>query len=147
MQRRTLLKAGLNAGLIGAAMPLGAAGAYPGKAFLAREVPQALREALGTADIGESDNIEIEAPHIATDANLVPVRVRSGFPDTESISIVVAANRSPFTAHFRLYEPQTFVSTRIRMEDSGDLLVIVKAGGTLHAASRPVRVGRNRCGS
>ena len=147
MKRRTLLKAGLHAGLGAILYPVSAIGSYPAEAFLAREIPDALREAFGTADIGESDKIEIDAPHIASDAGLVPVRIRSGFEKTEAISLVVAGNAAPFTAHFRLYEAQNFVSTRIRVADSSDLVVVVKADGALHAGRRPLRVGRNACGA
>jgi len=145
MKRRTLLKAGLGAGLAGVLVPGAALAQYPKNAFLAKETTEALREVFGTADIGDSDKIEIEAPHIASDANMVPVRIRSGFDNTESISLVVAGNESPFTAHFRLYESQNFVSTRIRMSDAGELLVVVKADGALYTGRRAVRVGLNQC--
>jgi sulfur-oxidizing protein SoxY len=147
MKRRTLLKAGLQLGLSGMLFPGMALGNYPTQAFLAKQIPDALQAAFGTADIGVSDKIEIEAPPIASDANMIPVRVRSGFANTESISLVVTGNKSPLTAHFRLYEAQNFVSTRIRMTDSSDLLVIVKADGVLHTNKRPIRVGRNSCGA
>ncbi|MDH3387035.1 MAG: hypothetical protein OEN02_03945 [Gammaproteobacteria bacterium] len=145
MKRRTLLQAGIQVSLGAILFPRAAIGAYPSGAFLAKELPQALREAFGSADIGDSDKIEIEAPLIARDPGMVPVRIRSGFANTESIAIVVASNESPFTAHFRLYESQDFVSTRVRMAATGDLVVIVKADGVLHANRRPVRVGRNSC--
>lgn len=145
MKRRTLLKASLQLGVGAVFFPGQAISAYPTRAFLAKEVPEALREVFGTADIGESGKIEIEAPHIASDANMIPVRVKSGFENTESISLVVVGNQSPFTAYFRIFEPQSFVSTRIRMSDSSDLLVIVKADGVLHTNKRPIRVGRNSC--
>ena len=147
MKRRTLLKASLQLGLAGMILPRAASGAYPTKAFLAKEIPDVLRTAFGTADIGESDQIEIEAPHIASDANMVPVRIKSGFENTESIALVVAGNQSPFTAYFKLFESQSFVSTRIRMSDTSDLLVVVKADGVLYSNSRPIRVGRNSCGA
>lgn len=146
MKRRTLLKAGLQAGLTGLLLPLGARAAYPTKAFLAKEVPEALREVFGSADIGPGDGIDIEAPHIASDARMVPVRVSSRYDNTESITLVVSGNESPFTAHFKLYEAQKFVSTRVRMSATSDLLVIVKADGNLYTGTRPVRVGRNSCG-
>lgn len=146
MKRRTLLKASLQLGVTGMLFPGIAISAYPTRAFLAKQIPDALREAFGTTDIGESSKIEIEAPHIASDANMVPVRIRSGFENTESISLVVTGNESPFTAYFKLYEAQSFVSTRIRMAATSDLLVIVKADGVLHTNKRPVRVGRNGCG-
>jgi sulfur-oxidizing protein SoxY len=147
MKRRTLLKASLHLGLAGMILPRAASGAYPTRAFLAKEVPDVLRTMFGTADIGASDQIEIEAPLIASDASMVPVRIKSGFANTESIALVVAGNKSPFTAYFRLYESQSFVSTRIRMGDTSDLLVIVKADGVLYTNTRPIRVGRNSCGA
>ncbi len=131
--------------LTGALIPGAALADYPTRAFLAKETPEALREAFGSTDLGETDKIEIEAPHIASDPNIVPVRIRSGFVNTESISLVVAGNESPFTAVFKLYEPQSFVSTRIRMADTSELLVIVKADGKLHTSTRSIRVGRNSC--
>jgi sulfur-oxidizing protein SoxY len=145
MKRRTLLKASLQLGLTGMIFPQVAIGAYPTKAFLAKEVADVLREAFGSADIGESNQIEIEAPQIASDANMVPVRIRSGLENTESIALVVTANESPFTAYFKLYQAPAFVSTRIRMSTTSDLLVVVKADGVLHTNQRPIRVGRNSC--
>ncbi|MCP4983066.1 MAG: hypothetical protein GY935_21530 [Gammaproteobacteria bacterium] len=147
MKRRTLLKASLKLGITGMLFPGVALSDYPTGAFLAKQIPDALQAAFGTADIGESKQIEIEAPHIASDANMVPVRIKSGFDNTESISLVVTGNNSPFTAYFKLYEEQNFVSTRIRMAESGDVLVIVKADGVLHTNQRPIRVGRNSCGA
>ena len=118
------MKVGLQLGLTGMLYPGMVISAYPTKAFLAKQIPDALREAFGTADIGESSKIEIEAPHIASDANMVPVRIKSGLENTESISLVVTGNESPFTAYFKLYEAQNFVSTRIRMASTSDVLVI-----------------------
>ena len=146
MKRRTLLKASLQLGVGAMLFPGVAMSAYPSRAFLAKQIPDALREAFGTADIGESSKIEIEAPHIASDANMVPVRIRSGFENTESISLVVSGNESPFTAYFKLYQAQSFVSTRVRMAATSDLLVVVKADGVLHTNKRPVRVSSNGCG-
>ncbi len=145
MKRRTLLRTSLQLGLSAILVPGKAIGAYPTGAFLATEIPEALREVFGTADIGESVKIEIQAPHIANDANMVPVKVISGFLNTESISLVVVGNKSPFTAHFKFYQSQSFVSTRIRMADSSDLLVIVKADGVLYTNKRPIRVAGNGC--
>lgn len=127
-------------------LPLTAGAEYPKKAFLAKEVPEALREVFGTADIGPGDKIEIETPHIASDARMVPVRIKSGYDNTESITLVVKGNESPFTAHFKFYEPQNFVATRVRVADSSELLVIVKADGKLQTGNRTLRVGRNSCG-
>lgn len=148
MQRRTLLQASLLALATAAGVTPGRALAvYPKKAFKAKQIATALRETVGTADIAESDAIGIEMPLIASDPDLVPLRVRSGFADTESITIVVAANPSPLTAHYRLHTPQAYVTTRVRMADSGDVLVVVKADGKLYSRRQAVSVGRRGCAS
>ena len=144
MKRRTLLKACLQVACGGLLIPGPVLGeTYPGKAFRAPEAPDALREIFGTVDMAVSDKIEIEAPLVALDSGMVPIRVRSQLDNTESISIVVQANEAPFTAHFRIYEPHQFISTRVRMAKSGELLAVVKADGVLYASTRPVRVGRH----
>ena len=141
MYRRTLLQAAL-VPLATGLTPRAVIAAYPTDAFLAREPAEAMREVFGTADIAPApgDAIEIDAPHIASDPDLVTIRVRSGYPDTESITLLVAGNESPLAAHYRLYGEQSWVTSRLRLEQSTDLLVVVKAGGQLHTATRPVRV-------
>lgn len=146
MKRRTLLKAGLlQGGFMAVLQPLAVLAEYPIKAFSTREIPAALGEVLGIAEYLPSDKIEIVVPPIAADANVVPVKIRSMHENTESISIVVEQNPTPFTAYFRIYQPQNFVSTRIRMVQSSDLLVVVKADGVLHASRRRIRVGLGSC--
>ena len=144
MHRRTLLKLGLiQAAATGLVFPRPVKAGYPSEAFRAKEASEALRELYGSADIAGSDKIEIEIPAVAA-GEMVPVRISSGFDKTESIAVIVESNPSPFTAYFRLYEPQAYVSTRIRIADSGELLVVVKADGQLHTRRHPVRVG-NMC--
>ena len=141
MYRRTLLRAGL-VPLAASLTPRAAIAAYPTDAFLAKDPAAAMRELLGTADIAPApgDAIEIDAPPIASDPDLVTVRVRSGYANTEAITLLVADNDSPLAAHYRLHGEQSWVTTRLRFEKSSDLLVVVKAGGQLHTATRPVRV-------
>ena len=146
MRRRTLLQASLvQTALLGLVKPVSALAAYPIKAFSTREIPAALGELLGSSDTIDSDLIDIQAPPIARDASVVPVRISSGHDNTESISLVVERNPAPFTAYFRLYESQNHVSTRIRLNESSDLLVVVKADGQLYASRRRVRVGLSSC--
>ncbi len=148
MKRRTLLQASLLPLAAAAGVTPGRAlAAYPKKAFKAKQVAVALRESVGTADIAESDRIVVEMPSIASDPDLVPVRIRSGFDNTESITIIVAANPSPLTAHYRLHAPQAYITTRVRMADSGDVLVVVKADGNLYSRRQAVSVGRHGCES
>ena len=139
MMRRTRLKAGLvTTGAL--LVPRAVIGSYPVDAFLAKEPVDALREIVGTADIAPGDAIEIDAPPIASDPDLVTVRVRSGYPDTEAITLLAAGNKSPLAAHYRLFGGQDAITTRLRIDQTGELLVVVKAGGQLHSASHSLRV-------
>ena len=131
--------------MVGSILPRPAKAGYPSNAFSAEQTTEVLRELFGTADIASSNQIEIEIPALARDSEMIPVRIRSGLENTESIAIVVESNPAPFTAFFRIYEPQGFVSTRIRVAESGELLVIVKADGVLHTRRHPVRVGAGMC--
>ncbi len=141
MQRRTLLKLGLAQAIAtGMVFPKSVKAGYPSKAFRAKQTSEALLELYGSADIASSDKIEIETPAVAS-SEMMQVKIRSGFVKTESIAVIVESNPTPFTAYFRLYEPQAYVSTRIRVADSGELLVVVKADGQLHTRRHPVRVG------
>lgn len=146
MKRRTLLKATLAHLLVtGTVCPLPSQASFPTQVFRKKDALEAMREAFGSADIAESDDIDIDVPAIAIDADLVPVRVKSNLPDTESISLIFEGNEAPFTAHYRIYENPGFVTTRLRLQDSGELMVVVKAGGMLHQRRRRVRVGKNMC--
>ena len=145
MRRRTLLKASLQVGIGTLLMPRAVLAAYPEKAFLAKEVAETLQQTVGSADIGDSDRIEILTPDIARDARLVPVRIETTLDDVESITLIVVANEMPLTAHYRLYQAQSFVTTRVRVEKAGEVLAVVKAAGALHAARRQLRVSGMEC--
>ncbi|MEM7562490.1 MAG: thiosulfate oxidation carrier protein SoxY [Pseudomonadota bacterium] len=146
MQRRTLLKFGLAKIVAGSLVFPGVSyGAYPSTVFRAKEAKDALTELFGTTDIAENDQILVETPGVARDRKMVQVKVRSTLAETESIALVVEGNETPFTAFFKIYEPQAFVTTRIRVEDSGELLVVVKADGQLFTRRHPLRIGDNMC--
>ncbi len=148
MKRRTLLQASLIPLSAAAGVTPGRAiAAYPKQAFKAKQIAVALRESVGTADIAESDDIVIEMPAIASDPDLVPVRIRPGFANTEAISIIVAANPTPLAAHYRLHGPQAYVTTRVRIAGSGDVMVVVKADGKLYSRRQAVSAGGKGCES
>jgi predicted secreted protein len=110
MQRRTLLKPGLaQIAVAGLVFPKSVNAGYPSKAFRTKQASEALGELYVSADIASSNQIEIEIPAV-TEGDMVPVKIKSGFDNTESIAVIVESNPSPFTAYFRLYEPQAYVS-------------------------------------
>jgi len=149
-QRRILLKSGLAVTALGSAallMPKAVLAAWPEKAFQAKKLPEALTALAGSDSLTESGDIKIKAPDIAENGAVVPITVSTDMDGIESISIVAVNNPSPLIASFNLGDGALgFVSTRIKMGKSGDVIAVVKAGGKLYSAKKGVKVTIGGCG-
>ncbi len=152
MNRRTLLKRTLAASAVGVAASAGlltpgqVLAAYPKAAFEAKDTAGALSAVVGSASYEHSDDIKIKAPDIAENGSVVPVTISSGLSGVESISILVDANQSPLAASFNLHGSTAYVSTRIKMGKTGNVLAVVKSGGKLYANKKEVKVTIGGCG-
>lgn len=151
--RRILLKGTLAAGATGMAIsaglltPKAVMAAWPKAAFEAKDVDGALNAALGSASTSDSSKIKLKAPDIAENGAVVPITVTSSISGTESISILVAKNASPMTATFNLgANTEGYVSTRIKMGKTSDVIAVVKAGGKLFSTKKQVKVTIGGCG-
>jgi sulfur-oxidizing protein SoxY len=149
-RRRILLKGGLAVSALGATAllaPRAVLAAWPDKAFRAKKLPEALNALAGTDQVTASGDIKIKAPDIAENGAVVPITVSTDIDGIESISIVAVNNPSPLIASFNLGEGAIgFVSTRIKMGKSGDVVAVVKAGGKLFSAKKGVKVTIGGCG-
>jgi sulfur-oxidizing protein SoxY len=140
MKRRIFLKGGLAVALSGVLSPGAVLGSYPKKAFENKGVVGALTALHGSSGFSPSTDIVIKAPSIAKNNKVVPIQVISNSPNTESISLIVESNAMPFMASFNLYGSEGFISTRIKMEKTGELLAVVKADGKLFATKQEIRI-------
>lgn len=152
MKRRTLLKGGLAAGAVSVAAGAGlltpgaVLAAYPKAAFEAKDVAGALNGSLGASSYSDSGDIKIKAPDIAENGAVVPVTVSSSIAGAESIAIVSEGNNTPLVASFNLNGSEAYVSTRIKMAKTGNVVAVVKAGGALHGNKKEVKVTIGGCG-
>lgn len=152
-KRRVLLQGAMAAGSLG--MVLGAGllvprrvlAAWPEAAYKEKELPGALKVLLGSDAAEESGDIKIKAPDIAENGAVVPITVSTGMSDIESITVLAPNNPVPLIANFNLGEGATgFVSTRIKMGKSGDVVAVVKSGGKLYSSKKSVKVTIGGCG-
>jgi len=151
IKRRTILKRTLAASTVAMAagaglIPRSLLAAWPEPAFRARDVNEAINSLTGGAP-SDSDQIKIKAPDIAENGAVVPVTVSSSLNNVESISIIATNNPTPLTSNFILgggTEP--FVSTRIKMAKTSDVIAVVKADGNLYSATKEVKVTIGGCG-
>lgn len=152
-KRRTLLKGSMAAGSVGAAVGAGlltpelALAEWNEAAFKAKDIPTALDDLLGSDSAETSDKIKIKAPDIAENGAVVPVTVETDLEDVTSISIIAAKNQTPLIASFDLSKVALpFVSTRIKMAETADVVAVVKAGGKLYKNAKSVKVTIGGCG-
>ena len=150
MQRRDFLKHTATGGsvLLGASLfPQALMAEWPKAAFEAKTIDEALTALLGSAETTDSGDINIKAPDIAENGAVVPIQVTASLADLESIAIIVEKNPVPLIASFKFSEGGVgYVSTRIKMGTTSDVVAVVKAGGKLHTARKEVKVTIGGCG-
>jgi sulfur-oxidizing protein SoxY len=153
MKRRIFLKRSLTASAVGVAAGAGLLApqqiiaAWNKAAFEAKEVPNALDALFNSNTLEASEEIKIKAPDIAENGAVVPITVETSLPDVESIAIIASENPVPLVANFDLGKnAQGFVSTRIKMGKTGDVVGVVKSGGKLYSANKGVKVTIGGCG-
>jgi sulfur-oxidizing protein SoxY len=151
-KRRLFLKGSMAAGVAGIAASAGlltpqmALAAWPKAAFEAKTMADAMTGAVGSTDAADGD-IKIKAPDIAENGAVVPVTISTGMGNVESISLLAEQNATPLTASFNLTASAVpFVSTRIKMGKTGNVVAVVKADGKLYRAAKEVKVTIGGCG-
>jgi sulfur-oxidizing protein SoxY len=151
--RRKLLKSATYIGATATALSTGllipqrVLGAYASEGFAAKDVSGALKGSLGSDQHSESDQIKLKAPDIAENGAVVPVTVSSTLGNVEAISIVIPGNASPLTSTYILPAgTEAFISTRVKMGKTSDVIAVVKADGKLYSATKEVKVTIGGCG-
>jgi sulfur-oxidizing protein SoxY len=152
-KRRIFLKGSLAASALGVAAgagllrPQAVMAAWSEAAFAAKEVPGALSALMGSDTTEANDSINIKAPDIAENGAVVPITISTDMADIESIALIAEKNPSPLVASFDLGPgAKGFVSTRIKMGKTGDVVAVVKSGGKLYSNRKGVKVTIGGCG-
>ena len=153
MKRRIFLKGSLATGAVGMAVgtglltPRGSLAAWSKAAFGAKDVNAGTNALYGSSSTDKSDKIKIKAPDIAENGAVVPVSVTTSIDGVSSISLFADKNATPLTAEFTLGPgTQGYVSTRIKMGKTANVIAVVKAGDKLYSNSKEVKVTIGGCG-
>ena len=135
------------AAMAGVLQPLQALAAEWNKiAFDAKTLPEALKGA-GVQNASESKDIVIKAPDIAENSAVVPVEINCKIPGAQIVYLFADKNPQPLIAQFAIAEGvEPYISTRIKMGDTGNIRVVVQAGGKNYTASKEVKVTIGGCG-
>lgn len=151
--RRTFIKGAGAAGAVAVAAAAGLlkptqvlAAEWNKAAFEAKGMPDALK-VLGATGAADTKDILIKAPDIAENGAVVPVEVTSNIAGTSEIALMVEKNAQPLAADFALSNGAAgYVSTRIKMGQTSNVRVVVKAGGKTYSAVKEVKVTIGGCG-
>jgi sulfur-oxidizing protein SoxY len=154
LTRRTILKGTLASTLVGVAAGAGLlkpraalAVTWPKPAFEAKTVADALKALYGSDTHSPSTDITIKAPSIAENGAVVPITVSTTLPDVDSISIIAAENPFPLTSTYDLPKnTEGYISSRIKMGKTSDVIGVVRSGGKLYSAKQEVKVTIGGCG-
>lgn len=154
MKRRSFLKGTLatgaavvavNAGLLTPSVVLAD---WNKTAFDATKVDEAIREVFGTATTSESGDVMLKAPEIAENGTVTPVTVdATKMSGVESIAILADKNPTSLVCVYNYSGPALgYVSTRIKMGETMNVIAIVKADGKLYKTQQQVKVTIGGCG-
>jgi len=153
MKRRSFLKGTVASSMLGVAAGAGlltpqtVLAAWPKAAFEAKTVDGGMEAALGSSDVSESGDIKIKAPDIAENGAVVPITITTSISSIESIAVFIEKNPVPLAGSYDL-GPTTegFISCRVKMGKTSDLIAVVKSGGKLYSAKKMVKVTIGGCG-
>lgn len=153
MKRRVFLKGTVASGAVAVAVGAGllsprqVLAAWPKSAFEAESVSDALNGIYENDLAPASSDITVDAPDIAENGAVVPVSVKTSLSNVESITILSEKNNTPLVATFNMTPAaEGYISTRIKMGQSSNVIAVVKAGGKLHSARKEVKVTIGGCG-
>ena len=153
-KRRLFLKGTLAGGAValaagaGLLSPSQVLAAWPKAAFESHDLAEAMKGIAGTDTAAGSTDIIIKAPDIAENGSVVPVKIdASKISGVSSIAILAEKNPTPLIANFKLGKStQAYVSTRIKMGKTSNVIAVVTAGGVVTSARKEVKVTIGGCG-
>ncbi len=133
--------------LSGLIKPITALAKWNQVAFDATDYDQAINSFFPEQEIQQTDQIKISVHPVIENGAVVPVKIKTDLANPESITIFVDKNPTPLIANFDL-SPRCmgFVSTRIKMEYTSNIIVVVKSTGKLFMTKTFVEVHEGGCG-
>jgi sulfur-oxidizing protein SoxY len=152
MDRRQVLKGAGAAGVVSVAIAAGLLkstdvfAAYNKAGFDTKDVGAAMASAGGASAVASAD-VVVKAPDIAENGAVVPVEVISNIAGTTRIAIVGEKNSQPLIADFTFSNGGVgYVSTRIKMGATSNIVGVVHAGGKAFKGHKEVKVTIGGCG-
>lgn len=149
--RRQFLQSGASTAVLGLAaaaglLPAAAQAAWNKAAFDGKAMADVVKALGGTAPT-ESKDVQLVAPEIAENGNVVRVGAVSSMPGTTQLAILVEKNPNVLAGVFDLPEgTDANVATNIKMGQSSNIYALAKVGDKYFYAVKEVKVTLGGCG-
>ncbi|MAS81632.1 MAG: thiosulfate oxidation carrier protein SoxY [Legionellales bacterium] len=133
--------------IFGILKPISVLAKWNKAAFSSVDLDEAIAAYFPDQVIKKSEQINIGVHSVVENGAVVPVKVKTDLPKIESITIFVEKNPNPLIASFNLSNGCVgFISTRIKMQNSSDIIAVVKSDGLLFNSRKFVEVHEGGCG-
>ena len=150
MLRRDTLKYLVSGSIIlvsGLLKPMAVLAKWNKAAFSAVDYDEAISAYFPDQEIKESEQITIGVHSVVENGAVVPVKIKTDLPNIESITIFVDKNPNPLIANFDLFPGcEGFISTRIKIQQSSNIIVMVKSDGAIFSTRIFIEVHEGGCG-
>lgn len=151
MKRRSFLKGSIATSTLtvaagaGLLHPAAVLADYPAAAFDADDAMSAVNSFMGTSDATESGDVQLKAPVQAENGAVVPVKATTSGA-TEALAIVVEGNPKPLVMSATFSNANGFLSGRIKMGKTSNVVAYAKTSGGVIKATQEVKVTVGGCG-
>jgi sulfur-oxidizing protein SoxY len=116
-------------------------------AFDAKNVADAVKAMGGSAAAAQSNEVQLTAPEIAENGNVVRIGVATTNPAVTQIALLVEKNPNAVAAVFDVIPgTEANFATNIKMGQSSNVLAVAKAGDKFLFVSKEVKVTLGGCG-
>lgn len=115
--------------------------------FATATLDETVQKTFNSSKINPTDKIELKLPSIAENGAVVPITITSTLDLVEQVFILVEKNPVPLAAIFDLSsEVEPYVSARLKISETCNVIVVVKAAGQLYKTQQTVKVTIGGCG-
>jgi len=115
--------------------------------FSRQTISQSITQLFPDQELQKSDRISLKLPRTAENGSVVPITISSTIPDVDTIYILSEKNPVPLIAEFSIEpELETYLGARFKMQETCDVIAVLKAKGQYYQTRQKVKVTLGGCG-
>ena len=115
--------------------------------FRRQSIDNTLTQLFPDQVLHKTDKIRLKLPRIAENGSVVPITITSTIENADTIYIFSEKNPVPLIAKFSLNpEIETYIGARFKMQETCDVIVVLRADNQYYQTRQKVKVTLGGCG-